>query len=513
MKKIREVLRLRHGRGASIRETSLGCSLAVSTVSEYLYRAEAAGFKWPLPEGLDDTKLEKALFPGPVKKGEAPRPLPDFSLWRSELSRKGVTILLLWREYKAGHENGYGYSRIAGLYADWEKGTEARMLQRHKAGEKLFVDWAGPKLRITDPKTGEVWEAPVFVSAMGASQYTFCKAYRSQELRWWLSGHVDSFEFYGALPEIVVPDNLKTGVEKACRYEPTLNSSYAEMAQFYEIAVLPARVRKPRDKAKVENAVQQIERWALAPIRERTFFSLEEANEALAEKLAELNDRLMRGPNASRKELFEAEERPAMRPLPQSRYAYAEWKKAKVAPDYHVEVEGHLYSVPFTLLKKHVDVRISASVVEVFYENKRVASHLRSYRRKGFTTDPSHMPEPHKRHAEWTPERIVRWAQTVGPNTASFVEALLSNKVHPEQGFRPCMGVIGLEGRFDKARLEAACGKALSFGALSYHSVKSILEKNLEAAPRQETLPPLPNHDNVRGGSYYAQEDLCVKSH
>jgi transposase len=386
------------------------------------------------------------------------------------------------------------------------------MLQRHKAGEKMFVDWAGLKMPITDPQTGERWEAPVFVSAMGSSQFIFAKAFASEELRWWLKGHVDAFEAFGGVPEIVVPDNLKTGVQRSCRYEPALNLSYAELAAFYGVAVVPARVRKPRDKAKVENAVQQVERWALAPLRDRIFFSLEEANAALAEQIQEINGRLMKGPGCSRSALFEAEDKPAMRPLPEDRYVYADWKRVKVGPDYHVQAEGRLYSVPFGLCGKQVDVRVSGALVEVFHSGKRVASHLRRFGGRGPVTLQAHMPSGHWEHAKWTPARMSRWARAIGPSTAAFAERLMESKAHPEQGFRACMGLVSLAKAYDPARIESACAKALVLGALSYRNVKDMLARGIEAMPAREELPALPSHGNVRGGSYYAgQEALCAR--
>ena len=505
MKKIREVIRMRYSLGAGIRQIAAACNIGRTTVSEYLERAEAAKLSWPSAGELPDEELQKMLFP--PDRVKQTRPLPDWNEVRQELSRKGTTLQLLWEEYMRKHPNGYSYSRYARYYREWTSASDLRMRQHHKAGEKLQVDWSGLGVRIVDPKSGEVRQASVFVSAMGASQMIFAKAYESQELRWWLGAHVDAFEFYGALPEVVVPDNPKTGVISPCRYEPTLNPAYSELAAHYGVAVVPARVRKPRDKAKVENAVQQVERWILAPLREQTFFSVREANEAITELLTKLNDKVMKGPKLSRRQLFEQEDKPVMRALPASRFTYAEWKRCKVPPDYHVEVEGHFYSVPFTLGGKHVDVRVSIGTVEVFFENERRASHKRTLSRRGFTTVEAHMPEKHKRQAEWTPERMVRWAETIGSKTGSFVDALLCGKVHPEHGFRMCMGVISLERRFGKDRLELACGRALSLGALSYQSVKSILEKNLEGAHVQAPLPPLPSHENIRGGSFFAKED------
>jgi transposase len=431
---------------------------------------------------------------------------------RQELARKGVTLKLLWLEYRKEHPEGYCYSRYARLYRKWLVTADLVMRQHHKAGEKMFVDWAGMKIGIAEPKTGEIQAASVFVAAIGSSQYTFAKAYESEQLRCWLNAHVEALEFFGAMPELSVPDNTKTGVDKSCRYEPALNLAYADFARFYDIAVVPTRVRKPKDKSKVENAVQQVERWVLAPLRDRVFFSLDEANEEIARLVEELNDKIKTGLGLSRRQLFEEEDLPAMRPLPNGRYHYAEWKpRAKVGPDYHIEVEGHLYSVPFTLLGKYVDVRISLDTVEIFLKEERVASHRRAIARRPPSTDPLHMPEGHREHAKWTPERVVRWAQTLGPNTAAFADALMKSKPHPEQGFRACLGVIRLEKSFGKDRLDAACAKALSAGAFSYHSVKSLLEKNLETAAPTLDLGPLPAHDNIRGGAYYAQEPPCAK--
>jgi len=508
MKKIQEIVRLRLDRKASVRQIAAACSIGRTTVSEYLARIDAAGLTWPEVGELGEDELLKALFPPEeVPQG---RPVPDWAEVRRELSRKGVTLKLLWNEYQSAHPAGYSYSRFARLYRAWACAHDLRMVQPHKAGEKLFVDWAGQTLTIVEAKSSQAREVHVFVAAMGSSQYVFARLYESEQLRLWIEAHVEAFEFLGALPEMVVPDNLKTGVVKACRYEPELNPSYAELAGHYGVTIVPARVRRPRDKAKVENAVQQVERWALAPLRDRTFFSLAEANEALAKELAKLNDKVMKGPGVSRRQLFESEDLPAMRALPQDRYVYVDWKKAKVAPDYHIEVEGHLYSVPFTLVGQQVDVRITLGTVEISSHGKRVAAHMKSISRRGFTTEAAHMPEHHKKQAQWTPERMVRWASAVGPQTGAFAGALLTGKLHPEHSYRRVMGVMSLERRFGPERLELACAKALALGATSYKSVKSLLEKNLEGAPIQESLLPLPSHDNVRGGAYFAKETPCA---
>lgn len=504
MKKIREVLRLKFDKGASVRQIAGSCKVSVSTVSEYLCRADAAGFRWPLPDGLTDEELDRALYPPAVKAGEPPRPLPDWSKVRSELSRKGVTLLLVWREYRQAHPEGYGYARFAGLFSEWEKKSDVRMLQHHKAGEKLFVDFAGLTVRVVDPNTGEIIEAQIFVAAMGSSQKIFAKACKGQDVESWLLAHVEAFEFYRALPEILVPDNLKAGVTSACYYEPVLNIAYAELAEFYDLAVLPARVRKPRDKAKVESAVLQVERWVLAPLRDRTFFSLSELNEEVAKLVAELNAKVMKGPACSRNDLFETQDLPAMRPLPSVRYSYAQWKSAKVAPDYHVEFEGHKYSVPYSLVSQKVELRATANVLEIYSSKSKVASHMRSLSRFGATTVDEHMPEKHAA-AKWTPKRFESWALSIGPQTELFTQRILATKGHKEHGYRTLLGVLGLERKHGKDRLEAACARANTVGALRYGNVKSILEKNLENTSVQPELPSLPTHENIRGAAYYEE--------
>jgi len=510
MKKIREVLRLRYDRRATVHDIASACVLSTSTVHEYLYRSEAAQLTWPLPDEISDEDLERRLFPARLRKGEQERPLPDFAKIRAELTRKGMTLLLLWKEYRREHPDGYGYSRLAEFYKEWEKNADPRMLQHHQAGEKLFVDFAGLKAKVADPGTGEVREFPVFVSAMGSSQMVFARACAGEDRRSWLEAHVLAFEFYGALPMVLVPDNLKSGVTKPDYYDPVLNQEYAELARFYELTVLPARVRRPRDKAKVENAVQQVERWVLMPLRERVFFDLSELNEAIAQLVGELNDRLMKGPNASRAELFAQEDLPAMRPLPSERYAYAERRTAKIAPDYHIEIEGHKYSVPYRFIGKKVDVRIAFQTVEVFDGTTKIASHPRSSSRRGFTTEASHMPEKHA-NAKWTPERLIRWAESFGPQTVRFAQRVLDSKEHEEHGFRTILGVLRLSKTYPESRIEAACARANAIGALQYGNVRSILDKNLDQAALPMEAAPMPSHGNVRGADYYRQEEgPCV---
>jgi transposase len=511
MRKIREVLRLHLVHGCSRQRISQSVGIARSTVSEYLYRSEAAGLSWPLPEGLSDEDLGRLLFSPTDKTAEVPRSAPNWAELHAERSRRGVTLLLLWKEYRQASPDGYGYSRFVDLYNAWKDSTELRMLQHHAPGEKLFVDFAGLTMPVSDALSGQVRQVQVFCSAMGASHRLFARATHSQSVQDWLGVLEHALSFYGALPQVLVPDNLKAAVKRADRYEPELNPSFAEFAQHYGMAVVPARPRKPRDKAKVENAVLQTERWILAPLRNRVFFSLQELNEAIAQQLEEFDCRIMKGPAKSRRELFEQLDLPAMRPLPDCRYRFAQWKAAKVGPDYHVEFEGHRYSVPYGLRGKPVAIRADEFGLELFSCGRRVCAHRRSYLGRGFSTEPSHMPKAHREFADWTPERIERWAAETGENTARLVAGIIESRVYAQTAFRPCLGVISLGDRYGKERLEAACARAVSYGAYSYQAVKTMLAKGLDAQEPAETpVPTTTLHANLRGADYYKEKSPCA---
>jgi transposase len=505
MRKIREILRLSHAQGLSRRQVGAATGLPYTTVADHLVRARAAGLSWPLPEGMDDAQLEARLFaPGAPPPGPA-RPVPDWSVVHRELRRKGVTLGLLWMEYKERHPDGYGHSWFCRAYRSWQRHLDVVMRQEHRAGEKLFVDFAGQTLPIIDPDTSEVWQAQLFVAVLGASNYTYAEAFGSQALPDWVAGHVHALSFLGGCPRIIVPDNLRSGVTRAHRYEPALNRTYAEMAAHYGCAVIPARPRKPRDKAKVEAGVQVAERWILAALRNRTFFSLAEANAAIAERLVWLNARPFRKLPGSRRSLFTELDAPTLRPLPTHPYEYATWKTAKVNIDYHVEVDRHWYSVPYGLVGQSCDIRVTAGIVEILHRARRVASHRRSTEQGHFTTDAGHMPEAHRRHAEWTPGRIGTWAERTGPATGALVAAIMASRPHPEQGFRSCLGILRLGRRYGDERLEAAAARALAIRALSYRSVESILKAGLDRQPLPGTEPvtTIGDHANVRGARYY----------
>ena len=505
MRKIRELMRLKYELGRSHREIAASLGVANSTVSDYVRRAVAAGFSWPLPEGLDDAALEAALFPA-LPPSRVPRPEPDWQYVHRELQRhKGVTLRLLWLEYRTVQANGYQYSRFCDRYREWRGHLDVVMRQVYRAGEKAFVDYAGPKFPVVDRSTGEVRDAMVFVGVLAASNYTFVDVTWSRALPDWTVSHVRMFEFWGGVPELVIPDNEKAAVRKASRYEPDLNPTYQELATHYGTTVLPARPRAPQDKAKVEAAVQNCERWIMAPLRNQTFFSLGQLREAIVPLLATLNERPFEKTEGSRRSWFEDLDRPALKPLPAQRYEYAEWRKARVNIDYHIQVEHALYSVPYPLARSEVDVRLSATTVEIFHKHRRVAAHVRIRRKGGYATEPAHMPAAHRAHAEWTPSRLIAWGRKAGPHTAAFVERLLESRPHPEQGYRSCLGLMKLLRAYSADRLEAACRRALDIGTLSYGSVKSILATGLDQAgdDEQHTLSLPAEHAHIRGPEYY----------
>jgi len=506
MRKINEVLRLRLEQKMSIREVTVACGIGFGTVVSYINLAKAAGLGWPLPEEMTDSALDALLFPPKESKAKG-RDIPDWSYVRSELSRKGVTLSLLWREYDEQTPDGFRYSRFVELFRTWESAHGYTMIQHHRPGEKIYVDFSGMTITLTDPVTGEQKEAQVFCAATGYSQLLYARVCKTQGLRDWLDCHSFMFEFFGGVPEVVVPDNLKSGVKKVCRYDPEMNPAYADLAQHYKVTVLPARVRKPKDKAKVENGVQQIERWVLAPLRDRIFFSVEDAQDAVEAELLKVNSRELSDVPLSRQELFETQEKAFLAPLPLGRYVYAEWRKAKVGPDYHVRFESQAYSVPHRLCRQTLDVRLTSSRVEIFQDSVLVASHAREVGPRQVSTTPEHMPESHREFAEWTPQRLSRWASESGPCVGEFVQTMLLTYVRPEHGFRPAFGLIGLAKRYGHDRLERACAIALRAGATKYANVKSIIEKGLDLLDLvPETFEAPEPHENVRGAGYFDKD-------
>jgi transposase len=506
MRKVREVLRLKHAVGLSYREISEATGVGRTAVWEYIRRAEVLGLSWPVPDEIDDATLERRMFTVPGAPPIA-RDAVDWARVHEELKRRGVTLLLLWQEYRSGDQQGYGYSRFCDLYGEWRRRISATMRQAHVAGEKLFVDFAGDTVAVFDVAFGQVRPAHIFVAALGASNYTYAEARWSEGLVDWIGAHVNTLTALGGVPKAVVCDNLKAGVTKPSRYEPGVNRTYQDLADHYGFVVLPTRVRKPRDKAKVEVAVQIVERWVLARLRHQRFFSLEELNRAIRECVADLNNRVMRKLGKSRRELFETLDRGALMALPDEPYAYAEWRLLRVAPDYHVDIDDHYYSVPSRLIREEVEARITDTTVEILHKGSRVASHVRSRLKNRHTTITEHMPSAHRRYAEWTPARLKQEAASIGPATIALVEAIMTAKPHPEQGFRSCLGILRLAKSYGALRLEAACRRGNDIGAKSYGSIASILKQGLDRADTRSTAPSAEQapigHANIRGQRYY----------
>jgi len=507
MRKIKEILRLKYDCGLTNRQIAKSCSVARSTVADYLLRARSAGFTWPLPGNISDADIYSRIFKARDDRPVNKRNMPPMAYIHNELKKKGVTLQLLWYEYKQNNPDGYQFSYFCELYQRWAKKLDISLRQRHKAGEKLFVDYAGQTVPVQDPKTGNITEAQVFIAVLGASNYTYAEATPSQALPYWIKSHIHAFEFFKGVPQILVPDNLKSGVTHPSRYEPDINPTYNDMALHYGAAVIPARIRKPKDKAKAENAVKLAETWIMAALRKHTLFSFAELNKAILQKLTALNDRKFQKLETTRRSMFEKIDKPALKPLPAVTYEYAEWKKARVNIDYHIEFDRHYYSVPYQLRKEQMDVRYTETTVEVLFKNKRVASHRRNYRKGSFTTLREHMPKSHQKYLEWTPTRIINWASKNGPQTGQLVMGIMNSRRHPEQGFRACMGIMRLGKRYSPERLENACARAVFIRSYSYKSVESILKKGLDKVPLklEGAKAKIIEHPNIRGNKYYQQ--------
>lgn len=505
MKDIRSILRLTLEQGLSVREVSERLRIGKTAVSTYLHRARQAGIcLWPVPAAYDDDRqLEKLLF---KQAGRPPQDMqePDFSYVSRELKRKGVTLTLLWQEYRAVHPDGYGYTWFCTNFAAYEQKQSPTYRNRHEAGATMQTDYAGHTVPLINPKTGEIRQAQIFVAVLPASNLTFSYASLSQKLPDWIEGQKRALNYFGGVTKAIVCDNLKSGVAVALWFEPTITATFEAFSEHYGTTILPTRVRKPRDKAKIEGTVLIAERWILARLRNQTFFSLEDLNTAIAGLLEDLNGRVMRHYDKTRRQLFDEIEREALRPLPATDFEYAEWKSAKVHPDYHIEVAKTFYSVPHQLIGKMVTVRLTHRMVEIFFNHKRVASHRRRSERNGHVTVKEHMPKSHQRHAGMSAASLIRQANGISTNTGIFVERVIRDKPHPEQGYRAALGILSLARRYEHDRLDAACERALVINALTYTSVRSILQSGLDRAGTvMETGKPLPTHSNIRGRGYY----------
>jgi len=484
MRQVFEAFRLAFDQGRSQHDIARALGLSQSTVNDYLRRFRGTGLPWPVPPEIDEAAVEVRLFvtDAPAARGRA---VPD----------------------------GYQYTQFCRHYRTWADTLEPALRQVHLAGEKTFVDYAGLTMPVHDRATATVREAQLFVGALGASHLIFAAPTWTQSLPDWIGAHVHMVEYFGGVTALIVPDNLKAAVTQPCDDEPTVHATYQDFATHYGTAILPARAYHPRDKAKVETAVQIVEREIVAPLRHDVFHTLADLAHAIAYALERVNTRPFQKLAGSRRSVFEATERATLRPLPPTRYALCEWRTAKVNIDYHLSVDGHLYSVPYRLVGASVTVRLTASMVEVLHRDARVAVHPRSALKGRYTTEPTHRPKAHQRHLEWSPSRLIAWGTSIGPATGQMVDALLARYAHPEQRYRTCLGLFALKRRYDAVRLEAACRRACDAGTISYRSVKSILVTRLEAMPLEppELTTHLPaTHDNIRGAAYYDTADVSL---
>ena len=504
MDKFREIIRL-HELGRNQTEIARSCNIARSTVQDYLRRAAAKGLSYEQLQKLGDSEAQTLLGKGKRK----PKPTEetiDFERVHRELSAKGVTLALLWQEGLDRGEWNCSYGGFCRRYNRWKGRHHLSMRQHHKAGEKAFVDYCGLTVPVTDPTTGEVTAAEIFVACLGASNYTFAEATPSQALPYWIGSHQRALSFFGGVPACIIPDNLKSGVNDPCRYEPGVNRSYQDFAEHYGVAIIPARVKKPRDKSKVEKAVQEVERQILAPLRHQQFTSFSELNEAIRSRLSQLNNRIMKGYGLSRRALFERTDQPALKPLPTTPFVFARWKKARVTVDYHIEIDHHYYSVPFWFARREVNVKISEQFIEVFYDHQRIAAHPRSQAPYRHSTLPDHMPPEHWAYKHQSKDRFLAWAKQIGPQTTAQVEAIFEAKAHEEQAFRTIKGIQRLATHYGCERLEAACKRANVFQMTGLKRLKAILKSHLDDLPIAVEPPAAPtiDHDNVRGQTYYS---------
>ena len=507
MRKIREVLRLKHERGLSHRAVAQACAIGVGTVTLYLQRATGCEVGWPVPAELDDAALEARLFPRPAPDRDRIR--PDCAWMHRELKRVGVTLQLLWEEYAQAHPDGYRYSQFCEIYRRWVRRLRPSMRQVHRAGEKTFIDFSGKRPTLVDRRTGEERPVELFVAVLGASSYTYAEATATQQLPDWVGAHTRLVEYCGGATGLWVPDQLKSAITHPCRYEAGVNRTYEELAAHYGAVVVPARPAKARDKAKVEAGVLVAQRWILARLRHQTFFSLAALNDAIRVLLDELNDRPLQKLGVSRRALYERLDRPALRPLPAARYVVAHWKPCRVNIDYHVEVARHPYSVPYQLIHELVEARYTATTVALYYKGRRLTSHRRRYDGQP-STKPEHMPSAHRAHAEWTPSRLIHWAEQTGPATGRLVAEILDRRPHPEQGYRACLGIMRLGRKYGDARLEAASTRAVALGSYRYRTVDNILAAAQDRLPLEapaEVNSPTPTHANIRGAAYYAPQE------
>lgn len=501
MRKIREILRLRYVGGLSIRDIKASTKASVGAIQGLLIKAQTLGLSWPLPDDLDDEQLAQLFYPGADTTVSSRFQVPDWGVVHQELKRKGMTRQLLWEEYTQQYPNrSYSYAQFCDRYQHWCGLQKRSMRQTHKAGEKAFVDYCGPTVPIINASTGEIRDAQIFVSVLGASNYTFAEATLTQSLPDWLGSHVRMFEYFGGCTELVIPDNLRSAVNRSCRYDPDLNASYQQWAEHYQVAVLPARPYKPKDKSKAEVGVQIVERWILARLRHHSFFSLAELNQCIRSLLEALNQKPFKQLPGNRCQAFEQLDKPALKPLPKHPYKYVDIKPVKVNIDYHVQYQQHHYSVPHQYVGERLELHASDTLITLTFRQRQIASHPRKHY-PGTTTEATHMPRRHQKHQQWTPGRLKHWAKDIGPEVLQWVDRQLTIKAHPEQAYRVCLGLLNLSREYPAQRIDAACKIANKQGLSRLKQIKSILKSNRDQLPEQLGLTvELPqDHENIRG--------------
>lgn len=508
LRRIREILRLHHELEYSDREIARAYKMSHTTVSKICTAVHEAGYTWPLSDEVDNNLLQQICYPR-KSHSMSKHPQPNWEgIWK-QMQRKGMTLRLQWLRYKDKHSDGYQYSQFCEYYNRWCKKKNVSMHQEHRAGVNTEVDYAGSTLPLTDPLTGVVKQVPVFVSALGVSGLLYAEATLSMKLPDWIGSHMRMFEFYGGATEILIPDNPKTGVKRPCRYDPDIQRTYENMVRHYGAVVIPARVRKPKDKPQAERGVQEVLRWIIVLLQEREFFTLEEMNESIFDELEKINNKPFTVREGSRRSVFEDLDKPLLRPLPSEHFTFEEWKKVKVHIDYHVQIDYNKYSVPYVLAGQKLTARITGATVELFNGEKRVASHMRELTgRNRYSTHVKHMPENHVKHLKMTPDKIMRWAVRVGSHASEMAETILKRREHPAQGYRVILGIMGLSRKYGEERLEKACGMALRINSLRLKDVKLILQKELDLnqfdGEDKEDEPIM--HKNIRGEEFYAKE-------
>ncbi len=505
VRNIREILRLGLGAQLTLRQIHSSTKSSVGAVQKVLFKAKALKLSWPLPPELDDSTLEKLFYSKPESTQHIKCPSTDWAEIHLELKKKGVTKQLLWEEHVQQNKDCYySYSRFCYHYSTWKKKQQRSMRQVHKAGDKLFVDYAGQTVPIVCASTGEVKTAQIFVAVLGASNYTYVEATHTQSLPDWLESHVRAFEFFGGVPKIVIPDNLKSGVSKACRYDPELNPAYQQLAAHYNVAVIPARPYKPKDKSKAEVGVQIIERWILAKLRHQTFFSLGELNRCIKALLKEVNQKPFKQLDGCRQSLFESLDKPALAPLPKLPYHYVDIKSAKIGIDYHVKYDRHNYSVPHHLVGEKVELHVSDKRLGVYFKGKAICHHIRKHR-PGATTEPQHMPKRHEKHHQWNPGRFLNWASSIGSEVTKWIKHQLDSRAHPEQAYNLCLGVLNLSKTYSNERLNNACAIANKHKLYRYREISNILKSNQDklANSKQQSFDLPQHHENVRGSKAF----------